>query len=777
MKKILSILPITFVIILVSISISSSAEIPTIIVDETELVNLEVSAIDEDGDPVYFSFGEPLNEFGQWQTTYGDNGTYNIEVKVSDGTSITTQEILIIVNKANWPPVIEPIEDFSINEGDKLILEPEVRDEENDEVTITISDPIGDDGEWQTGYEDVGEYDIIVTASDYEHTVSQEFTLTVVDVNRAPELISYYLEEDFSINEGEQIDLSISALDPDGDSIKYLWNVDGKEVSELNEYRYKPNFDSAGFHEIKASASDGYKKTTAIWNVEVLNVNRAPEFRVIDEITMSESDLLKLEFEALDPDGDEVTYTISEPIGNDGEWQTGYEDAGVYFVEISVTDGDLTPTKTITLIVNEVDRAPYFEKVDDFTVNEGETVTIELKARDEDGQEVVFSLENAPSGAYIDGNNFVYDAPYDTILRPNDLLQKTLKGVHLDEFYYKNQKDFIVTFSAAGNGASTKQDVKITVNNVNLPPLFEELDNIMVNEGEIIKVVPTASDPDNDDISFTFSEPLDKKGKWHTWYENDGIYDVTITASDGKTEVSQQISIIVNDVNRAPVFNDMDTYEARENSLLIIKPIVNDPDGDTVELIVEGLPQGAAFMNNQVAWKPDYDFCQGQDNEGIITFIATDEQGNTARQDVKIIVRNVNRKPIIFSPQPESGSIVAFVGRPVTFSAKVLDPDDDELSFTWEFGGFNKILDATPKLRRTFTTSGNKVIKLKVSDGFDTVEKIWRVRVVEARVPTTTPSTTTTTVTTPTTTPTQPTAQPSTPTTSSSNIRVYRIDN
>jgi hypothetical protein len=767
MKKILRILPIIFVLILVSISISNSADVPAINVDETELVNLEVSAVDEDGDPVYFSFGPPLNEYGQWQTSYGDNGTYNVEVKVSDGTSVTTQEVLIIVNKVNWPPVLEPIEDFSVNEGDTLIIEPNVRDEEGDEISFTFSDPIGNDGEWQTDYESVGTYTIEVTASDGEHTVSDEFELTVVDINRAPELINYYLEEDFSINEGEQIDLSISAVDPDGDSVKYSWKVDGKEISELNEYTYKPNFNSAGTHEIKASVSDGYKKTTAIWNVEVFDVNRAPEFQVVDEITMNESDLLKLEFEAYDPDGDEVTYTISEPVGDDGEWRTGYEDAGVYFLEISVTDGDLTSTKTITLIVEEVDRAPFFEKISDFTVNEGETTTIELKAHDEDGQEIVFSAENLPPGAYIDGNMFVYDVPYDTILKPNNLLQKTLERVYLDEVYYKNKKDFIVTFIAAGNGATTEQDIKITAKDVNLPPLVEEIDNIMVDEGEIVTVAPIASDPDNDEISFTFSEPLDKKGKWHTSYENAGVYDVTITASDGKDKVSQQISIVINDVNRAPVFEDTDTYEINEKALLVIRPTITDPDGDTVELSVESLPEGAVFMNGKVVWEPGYDFCQGQDKEGIITFVATDERSSTAKQDIKVIVRNSNRKPIIFNPKPESSSIIAFVNKPITFSAKVADLDDDQLSFTWEFGGFNKIVDATPILRRTFTTPGNKVIKLKVSDGFDTVEKVWGVRVVEAR----SPSTATTTVTTPTT-------QPSTPTTgSSSNIRVYRVDN
>jgi hypothetical protein len=741
MKKLT--LPIIFVLILVNIAIFSLAT-PTITVDETELVSLEVSAIDEDGDPLYFNFSGPLDEYGQWQTTYGDYGEYNVKIYVSDGTTTAEQEVLIIVNKVNWPPELGPIEDIAINEGDKLVLKPDVRDEENDPVTITISEPVGDDGEWQTTYEDDGEYKIEVTASDYEHTISKEFTLTVTNVNRAPELELYYPGEDFSINEGEQISLSISGTDPDGDSITYSWYLDEKKVSELKSYTYKPDFDSAGTHEIRASASDGYRKTTAVWKVEVLNVNRAPEFRVVDEITMNESDLLILEFEAVDPDGDEVEYTISDPIGDDGKWETDYDSAGTYYVDVEVTDGDLTTTKTIELTVNNVDRAPLFEKINDIIIDEGETAAIELKALDPDGIEVVFSAENLPEGAYINGNMFVYTPPYDIILKPEDgLLQK---------FYYKSQKDFIVTFSAAGNGASTKQDVKITVKDVNLPPEMDVIDNIMVNEGDLVEVIPSASDHDNDDISFSFSEPLDKNGKWQTTYDQGGIYTAAVTVSDGKLDVTQEIVIVVNDVNRAPVFEETGDFEVNENALISIRPIVTDPDGHTIFLTAENIPEGAAFVKGELIWQPDYSFCKGLDREVIVAFIAADEQNLPARQDIKITVRNTNRKPIIFDPEPEQGSIIAFINRPVLFEAKAIDLDDDPLSYEWEFGGFNKIIDATPRLKRTFTEPGEKTVKLIVSDGIDTSVKIWKVRVIEGKLAQTT-TTTTTAVATPTTSP------------------------
>src|SRR3989338_9561281 len=55
-----------------------------LIVKETELVNLVPNAEDPDKDALIFTFTSPLDDNGQWQTTYGDAGEYTITVTASD---------------------------------------------------------------------------------------------------------------------------------------------------------------------------------------------------------------------------------------------------------------------------------------------------------------------------------------------------------------------------------------------------------------------------------------------------------------------------------------------------------------------------------------------------------------------------------------------------------------------------------------------------------------------------------------------------------------------
>ena len=60
----------------------------------------------------------------------------------------------------------------------------------------------------------------------------------------------------------------------------------------------------------------------------------------------------------LDLNGDDLEIIISEPLGNDGVWETRYTDHGEYQVAVEATDGELTSTATFTLIVTDINRAP-----------------------------------------------------------------------------------------------------------------------------------------------------------------------------------------------------------------------------------------------------------------------------------------------------------------------------------------------------------------------------------------------------------------------------------
>src|SRR3989338_3178201 len=62
----------------------------------------------------------------------------------------------------------------------------------------------------------------------------------------------------------------------------------------------------------------------------------------------------------------------------------------------------------------------------------------------------------------------------------------------------------------------------------------EEAIVIIVEETELVSLVPTANDPDADLLAYTFTSPLNENGEWQTTYGNAGEYTVTITASDGE---------------------------------------------------------------------------------------------------------------------------------------------------------------------------------------------------------------------------------------------------
>ena len=75
------------------------------------------------------------------------------------------------------------------DEGETVKITPEVSDVNGDDLKITISSPLGNDGEWETDFTDHGVYEITVKATDGTATSTKTFTLTVDDVNKAPEII------------------------------------------------------------------------------------------------------------------------------------------------------------------------------------------------------------------------------------------------------------------------------------------------------------------------------------------------------------------------------------------------------------------------------------------------------------------------------------------------------------------------------------------------------------------------------------------------------------
>ena len=240
-------------------------------VEETESIQLKPVYSDpdkEDAESLTITYSEPFNADGFWETDYESAGGYPVSITVSDGETSVTEMLKIIVRNKNREPIIADMQDIAVYESQKITLKPSVTDPDGDKVTIEISDPIGDDGIWETGYDDAGEYKVTVTAKDDKSETSKSLKIKITNVNRAPVISAI---EDLTVTETDLVDVDVDALDPDGDDVIVTFS------SPLdNEGKWTTDFDSAGEYTVTVTASDGDEESTTTFKITVKNKNRPP---------------------------------------------------------------------------------------------------------------------------------------------------------------------------------------------------------------------------------------------------------------------------------------------------------------------------------------------------------------------------------------------------------------------------------------------------------------------------------------------------------------------
>lgn len=179
---------------------------------------------------------------------------------------------------------------------------------------------------------------------------------------------------------------------------------------------------------------------------ESTDFKKSPYRPIVEEdlptLTVTEGELVKLSLTATDPDGDELDYEYTAPLNSEGKWQTRTGDAGVYYPEITVSDGKTEVVKKIKIVVEPKNNKPVLQFIPNVNVDEGETVVLNPKATDADGDRLTFSYSgwmssNTKTAGYNDA------------------------GVHK------------VTVSVSDGISIVSQEVTVTVEDVNRPPEVE----------------------------------------------------------------------------------------------------------------------------------------------------------------------------------------------------------------------------------------------------------------------------------------------------------------
>jgi hypothetical protein len=707
-------------IVLLLILIASAVATTTFTYKEGDTVRLLPEAVDPDNPDgiITFVFSEPLNQSGEWKTTGDDAGFYNITISAFDGETYSDEVVSLIIENVNQPPEII-IDDLEIAETDLLSVNPKVVDPDNDPVTISFSPPLNENGQWQTDYGDAGRHSITITANDGDLETSRVITVTVTNSNRMPNIVEIEpVGEVQTMGEGEELTFSALAEDLDDDMLTYTWFVDNVQQAIGRLFNYNPDFDSEGSHTIRLDVTDGDDVISEKWTVDVRNTNRAPSFQGIAvSYTVHEGELFEIILPQTDIDGDVISYSVSDPVGDDFQWTPSFQDSGLYEIRIIATDGSLDSVLDITLTVIDVDQAPQFQNLEDTTVKEDELLKITFNAVDPDGDIVTYSMLDNLLDAKFEDDTLTWTPGFDFISLPKNSFGRILSRTRLSRFTHPDTKKIQIRVSACGKEACSEGKFQITVVNSNRKPIIDIKESVTLQEGERLKLKPIALDEDGEYVRFKYSSPVGYFGSWNTGFDDAGEYQINVTASDGKDSVEKIVRLTINDINRNPEFGRLVDRRVSENDTLTFRVPVSDPDGDKLTIIVENITEGATFEDGIFSWTPSFDVVRNEDKgikSQIITFVASDKSEVSVKKSMTVSVKDTNRPPIIIALTPKEVTDAVTLQQ-VVFNAEAADPDGDKVTYEWKLGTFDGIKGPTA-VARTFTQPGIKNIRLKVID-------------------------------------------------------------
>ena len=295
------------------------------------------------------------------------------EIRLESPQTILSNKINEFNENSEQQKEKQPTEEKVISEESAVIigqeteiirLLPEAEDPDNDILTYIYTSPFDSNGEWQTAYGDAGQYDITVTVSDSKDSVTKK-VLVVINKKEEPPVITEFQPNSAKIdaNEDSTIEFGIKADDVNKDTLTYSWRVDNLEKGTESDFSYYLGFDDSGQHNLEVAVSDGTEEVLKGWELDVKNINRKPMLESIDDITVSETETVKIEPKSSDPDNDQLTFKISEPVGDDGIWETTYDNAGNYNIVVSVSDGTDTVSQDVRLTVENVNRPPVIKGI------------------------------------------------------------------------------------------------------------------------------------------------------------------------------------------------------------------------------------------------------------------------------------------------------------------------------------------------------------------------------------------------------------------------------
>ena len=541
---------------------------------------LQLSGTDPDGDLLSYEIVAPPTR-GQLSGTAPNlvytpatntSGLDKFAFRVGDAQATSAPaEVLILVSPVNDAPVLMPVADSVIDAGKPWGLRLNALDVDIPAQNLAFSllqGPVGmkiDAGgnlTWTPGAQQLGDQLVEVSVSDGALADSLRFRLRVEPVNTPPQFPDIAVRR---VSEGNLLAFNLTATDTDQPAQALAFGLvsgpEGLTVSAQGLVSWKPTeAQGPSTNLVWLRVTDNGKPSLSATNsvqIIVREVNQAP---ILPDPGVLALDALRSwtrDLGAKDVDLPAQTLFYQLVRGPQGlvistngilQWTPTLIQAGDHVVEVSVSDGTLKVSRSMTLRVGIVNTAPVLSPVGVRRVAEGNLLSFQLSATDAEQsiQRLTFGLVSGPDGLAVGTNGWVTWKPTEAQGPSTNLVR--------------------VRVTDDGQPAlSQTNSIEIVVREVNQPPVPVVVATRRVSEGNLISFTLSATDGDLPAQQLTYSLASGPAGltvstnglvAWKpTEAQGPSTNLVLIRVTDSGSpalSATNSVEIIVREVNLAP---------------------------------------------------------------------------------------------------------------------------------------------------------------------------------------------------------------------------------
>ena len=673
---------------------------------------------------------------GAWNTTNVNDGIYQIRLHVwlNDGTETfavatgvrvsnrqpTAVPTLTPTPKPNRPPTIDPIASQEVDAGAARDISVQTSDPDGDAVNLFVASSnvaiatvqVTSPTQIRVTGVTAGTATITVTANDNRGGLtSTAFIVTVKGLNQAP-TISPILEQ--KVDVGASKDVTVSASDPDGDTLTILAESDNVGVAlatVLNTSTLRLTGVGEGTANITVTASDGKGgviKTAFL--VRAGKPNLAPIVGTIPAQTLTVGSTLDVPYIASDPDGDAmnqaatsdtpavVTASVTAP----GMIRLAGVSAGTATVTLTLNDGVNAPTiTTFAVTVVAGNAAPAISPLGPQTMGAGESRDVPYVATDPDG--------DALSAAVFSDNTNVVTAA----LGQPSLIQLSAVGAGTAT----------VTLTVDdGKNAPVTASFTVSVAAANLPPAVETIFPQTLGAGDSLDVPYAAVDPESDALTATVSvdnpgvvtAAINTPGTISLVGVSAGSATVTLAVTDGTNPAVTMPFTVTVVANAPPSVAAIGPQALGPNEARDVPYTASDPEGDPLTATASSDNPGVVVAAVNVPGTITLNAVGA--GAATVTLSVSDGVNAAVTTSFAVTVSAPNQPPSVaaIGPQALGPSEV----RDVPYTAS--DPEGDPLTATASSdnpGVVGAAVNAPGLITLNAVGAGAATVTLSVSDG------------------------------------------------------------